>query len=142
MVRDQTGRFTIRPFYENLDMEAECEAAVSAFLIPTRGKVEYPLATDDLTVLIERYADLDLYAEFPAESGIHGVTIFRPNRRPEVRIDRELTEDDRRINRLRTTLAHEFGHVRLHKSSFRWTDAACRSLATVPHSSRPASSRA
>jgi Zn-dependent peptidase ImmA (M78 family) len=118
MVRDQTGRFGFRPFYENVDMEAECEGAVSEFLIATRGKVEYPLTTDDLTVLIERYADLDLYAEFPPESEIHGVTIFRPNRRPEVRIDRELTEDDRRMNRLRTTLAHEFGHVRLHNILF------------------------
>lgn len=116
-IPDGTGRFARRPFYENFEMEVECESVVSDFLIGLRGKVEYPLSTDDLTVMIERYAALDLYATFE-DDDVHGVTIFMPGKKPEVRIDARLTDDARRINRLRTTLAHEFGHVRLHNILF------------------------
>jgi Zn-dependent peptidase ImmA (M78 family) len=45
---------------------------------------------------------------------VEGVTNFRPGIRPRIRIHRDLTEQPRRVNRLRTTLAHEFGHARFH----------------------------
>lgn len=118
-IADTTGRFGRRPFYSNEDMESECEGVVSAFLIEARGKVVYPLSTDDLTLILERYADLNLYAELSGEGeDVHGVTSFASGRRPAVRIDERLSSDDRRENRLRTTLAHEFGHVRLHNILF------------------------
>ena len=42
------------------------------------------------------------------------MTDFFPGQRPRVRISARLSESRRREHRLRTTLAHELGHVRLH----------------------------
>lgn len=118
-IPDNTRRFERRPFYSNEEMESECEAVVTDFLIEVRGAVAYPLTTDDLTLLVERYADLDLYANLGAEGDdVQGVTSFTSGKRPLVRIDERLAGDERRMNRLRTTLAHEFGHVRLHNVLF------------------------
>ena len=118
-IPDNTGRFGTRPFYSNEDMESECEAVVMDFLIEVRGAVAYPLSTDDLTLVVERYADLDLYADLTAEGDdVQGLTSFKSGKRPSVRIDQRLSTDERRANRLRTTLAHEFGHVRLHNVLF------------------------
>jgi len=100
-------------------MESECEGVVSDFLIEARGRVVYPLTTDDLTLIVERYADLNLYADLRVEGeDVQGLTSFASGRRPAVRIDERLSTDERRGNRLRTTLAHEFGHVRLHNVLF------------------------
>ena len=43
-----------------------------------------------------------------------GVTLFYIGRKPTVKIARELSEQRSRNNRLRMTLAHEYGHVMLH----------------------------
>jgi Zn-dependent peptidase ImmA (M78 family) len=118
-IADTTGRFGKRPFYTNDDMESECEGVVSDFLIDAGGEVIYPLSTDDLTLIVERFADLDLYANLCANGDdVQGVTSFVSGKRPAVRIDERLSTDERRRNRLRTTLAHEFGHVRLHDILF------------------------
>ena len=118
-IADNTGRFTTRPFYSNEDMESECEGVVSDFLIEARGAVTYPLTTDDLTLIVERYADLNLYADLRSEGDdVQGLTSFKSGKRPSVMIDERLSADERRANRLRTTLAHEFGHVRLHNIMF------------------------
>ena len=118
-IADNTGRFGTRPFYSDEDMESECEAVVSDFLIEARGAVAYPLSTDDLTLIVERYADLNLYADLtPEGDDVQGLTTFRSGKRPSVLIDERLSTDERRTNRLRTTLAHEFGHVRLHNVLF------------------------
>jgi hypothetical protein len=45
---------------------------------------------------------------------VEGVTEFRPNRKPGVRIVRKLAYDERRENRYRTTLTHEYGHEHFH----------------------------
>jgi hypothetical protein len=118
-IADNTRRFGKRPFYSNEEMESECEAVVSDFLIEARGRVVYPLTTDDLTLIVERYAQLNLYADLRTEGeDVHGLTSFAAGRRPAVQIDKRLSTDERRANRLRTTLAHEFGHVRLHNILF------------------------
>ena len=80
------------------------------------GTAHKPLATDTLMVLIEeRTADLDLYADLTAEGDdVEAVTDFVPGQRPRVRISARLTDSARREHRLRTTLAHELGHVVLH----------------------------
>jgi hypothetical protein len=82
--------------------------------------VDYPIRTDDLTVLLERDAkDLDLYADFSGEEGeIEGVTEFRNGEKPRVRIAARLTNSLSLENRLRTTLTHEYGHVHFHNSLF------------------------
>jgi Zn-dependent peptidase ImmA (M78 family) len=115
-VADRTGRFTQRPHYEPKELDRECEAVVSAFLKERHGTVAYPLTTDDLTVLIERDTDsLDQYANLSGYGrDVEGVTQFQPGRKPKVLISETLSTADNRQNRLRMTLAHEYGHVRLH----------------------------
>jgi hypothetical protein len=120
-VTDATGRFKERPHYTPAELDAECEDLVSGFLSANRGPVVYPIATNDLVVLLESLsADLDVFADLEHEGeGVEGVTYFDAGGgRPTVCIASYLAEDRRRENRYRTTLAHELGHVRLH--SFLW----------------------
>jgi hypothetical protein len=113
---DPTGRFPKRPYYEDGELDRLCEQVISDFLIDRYGKVLLPIPTEDLTVLIERDAeDLDLFADLSAEEGeAQGLTCFFPGRKPRVMIAKELSEQENRENRLRTTLAHEYGHVKCH----------------------------
>jgi hypothetical protein len=56
-----------------------------------------------------------LYADLSVEGQeVQGVTDFYPKGKPRVRIARELSESASRENRLRTTLSHEYGHVKFH----------------------------
>lgn len=115
-VRDMTGRFSQRPHYEPQELDRECEAIITKFLKDKYGKVEFPISTDDLTVLIERdTSDFDPYADLSAYgSEVEGVTEFQPSGKPAVKISAALANDSRRENRLRTTLTHEYGHVHFH----------------------------
>ncbi len=115
-VRDRTGRFSERPHYEPKELDQMFERIVVGFLKKRHGNVEFPLVTDDLTVMIEQdTADLDIYANLSSYgAGVEGVTEFMPGQKPSVKITKELAESDRMENRYRTTLSHEFGHVRLH----------------------------
>ncbi len=122
MVRDPTARFAQRPYYANGELDRECELIVTTFLQGRHGKVRYPITTDELTLLIEQEeagldscVDLSGYGE-----DVEGVTAFHAGRPPEVMISDRLANDPRRENRLRTTLAHEFGHVRFHRHL--WAD--------------------
>lgn len=120
-VRDSTGRFAERPHYEPRELDNECEEIICRFLERMRGvQASFPVTTDELTKLIESEADdLDLYADLSSEGEmVEGVTEFRIGRRPRVLISRELSEASYRENRLRTTLAHEYGHVRFHRYLF------------------------
>jgi hypothetical protein len=54
--RDPTGRFNERPHYEAKEIDNECEGIVVRFLTKLRGRVSYPIATDDLEKLIESKA--------------------------------------------------------------------------------------
>ena len=118
-VRDGTGRFRWRPFLEASEIDMLCEQRIQRFLFDCYGGVAYPLSTDDLTRLIELDADdLDLFADLSAfRDGnviVEGVTTFISGRRPRIQIARQLSEDVRQEARLRTTLAHELGHLLLH----------------------------
>ncbi len=118
-VRDGTGRFRWRPFLEAGEIDMLCERRVGRFLLEQYGHVAYPLSTDDLTRLIEQDADdLDLFADLSAFGNetvvVEGVTTFALGQRPRVQIAQQLSDDTWREARLRTTLAHEFGHVLLH----------------------------
>lgn len=120
MVEDATGRFPARPVFGTTDMDHDCERIVMDFLMDRHGQVRYPLATDDLTALIERDTeDLDLYADLRRYGDhVEGVTIFNPGGKPSVKISRGLTVSRRQVNRYRSTLAHEYAHVLLHASLF------------------------
>lgn len=117
MVPDPSGRFAERPFFEPGELDRECEAVLGAFLRRRRGEVRYPVDTDDLRTLIEEHAEsLDNYADLSGYGGgVEGMTRFFPDQAPEVFIAESLAGDPRRINRLRTTLTHEFGHVHFHR---------------------------
>ena len=117
MVRDTTGRFPERPHYEPAELDRECERVLFSFLESKYGRVELPISTTDLEVLIEQHADsLDAYADL-AEHGedVEGMTEFYSDRGPKVSISKKISNDQRRKNRLRSTLAHEFGHVHFHR---------------------------
>lgn len=117
MVPDLSGRFPRRPYYENAELDRECEAVLSGFLRRRRGELRFPVDTDDLRSLIEEYADaLDNYADLSAYGDtVEGMTRFFPDQAPEVFVSERLANDPRRVNRLRTTLTHEFGHVYFHR---------------------------
>jgi hypothetical protein len=115
-LRDATGRFPRRPHYEAEELESTCED-LRLELHHLRDTHTEATSADDLSVLIEhRAADLDLYADLPAE--FDGVTDFAKDNRPRVRIAARLSSNARSANRLRTTLAHELAHVVLH--NFIW----------------------
>jgi IrrE N-terminal-like domain len=117
LVRDTTGRFALRPHYEPSELDHESERIVFSFLQARHGSIEFPLSTDDLTVLIEQHADsLDMYADLSHYGeDVEGVTEFHADHDPKVSISKTIATDRRRRNRLRSTLAHEFGHVHLHR---------------------------
>lgn len=118
--KDPTGRFPQRPHWEGDELDLECEDLVNRFLSRRRGSVDFPIATAELTVLLEEEtSDLDTGADLSHEGpDVQGVTYFLPNGKPRVMISGDLGYDDRRENRLRTTLTHELGHIKLH--SFLW----------------------
>jgi hypothetical protein len=117
-IRDVTGRFGVRPYYEAAYIDAECERLMTEFMRERYGGLTLPIPTDALTKLIERDAsDLDLYADLSDEEAfIDGVTDFflDPDLKPAVRIAKGLSEEGRRETRLRTTLTHEYFHVKFH----------------------------
>ena len=119
-VRDATGRLPERPHYAPEELDRECEALLHAAL---RTRPSFPLSTDALTVLLEAHtSDLDLYADLSAEGpGVEGVTEFVKDGKPRVRISTALSDSPAKVHRLRTTLAHELGHVRFH--AFLWKGA-------------------
>ncbi|MDD5189966.1 MAG: hypothetical protein PHE50_02860 [Dehalococcoidales bacterium] len=119
-VNDTTGRFVWRPFYTQEELDNECEQIVSGFLMHKYGVVRFPITTDDLTIMVERdTSDLDLFADLTLDGeDIEGSTDFYPHKKPVVKISQQLSVEDSRYLRLRTTLAHEYGHVRFH--TFLW----------------------
>lgn len=119
-VTDKTGRFPQRPHYKPEELDFECQEIINRFLRQKHGKVKLPISTDDLTVLIEQdTSDLDLYADLSIYGeDIEGATDFFKNKDPIILINKDLTEQTWRGHRLRTTLSHEYGHVKLH--AFLW----------------------
>ena len=128
-VVDTSGRFDWRPYYEKEELDVECERIISTYLENKSGKVRYPIPTDDLAVIVEQdSSDLDLYADLSREGDdVEGLTDFFPHKKPVVRISRHLA-DPGQEKRLRTTLAHEFGHIRFHK--FLWDTSLPQTLTT------------
>jgi hypothetical protein len=116
-VRDTTGRFSMRPHYEPIELDQECERVLAAFF---GGAIPKPIETDDLTRLIERdTSDFDPGADLSKYGAdVEGVTEFKPGCKPGVRIAGELAYDEVRQNRYRTTLTHEYGHVHFHADLF------------------------
>lgn len=119
-VKDTTGRFLRRPYFSPQEMEAQCERLIVDHLTKRHGEVAFPVTTDDLTILIETMVDdLDLFADLSREGqDVEGVTEFFPDALPKIRVERTLSMNPRMVNRLRTTLTHELGHVVFHRMMF------------------------
>jgi Zn-dependent peptidase ImmA (M78 family) len=119
-VVDTTGRFGWRPYYTREELDNECEQIAADFLVNKHGAIRFPISTDDLSVLVERdTSDLDLFADLSDDGDdVEGTTDFFPHKKPVVKIAQELSLENSRRMRLRTTLAHEYGHVRFH--NFLW----------------------
>jgi hypothetical protein len=118
-VPDRTGRFAKRPHYLPEEIDVQCEEIALSFLRKKYGKIEFPIKTDDLTILIEQKADLDSCADLSSEEGeVEGVTEFTPGKRPIVKIADFLSQGTHSENRLRTTLTHEYGHIHFHQFMF------------------------
>lgn len=102
MIPDKTGRFPQRPYYEEHELNDECERLVLAFLKRRHGGVGFPIATDDLTVLIEQAgAVLDSCADLSAHGpDVEGVSIFRPGEAPLVRISDRYNPSTEKRHRL------------------------------------------
>ncbi|MCX6378988.1 MAG: ImmA/IrrE family metallo-endopeptidase [Armatimonadetes bacterium] len=111
LIPDKTGRFSCRPFFEDGELDLECDRIITQFLTKKYGCVKLPICTEDLKCLLETKADLDLYVTL--NQGEEGKTDFR-RKKPDVHISEILSSEARYENRLRTTLAHEFGHVHFH----------------------------
>ncbi len=123
---DTTGRFKNRSYYKDQELDQEFETLLESFFLKRLGRpISYPLDTEDLIRLIEeRTSDFDQYGDLSDEGPeVEGVTRFKPKDRPEVSISARLSENNRRSNRFRTTLAHEFGHVHLHDPLYQETVA-------------------
>lgn len=113
-VKDTTGRFPERPHYELEELDLECEQVIEAFLRNRYGKVQYPISTDDLLLMLEKETDsVDPYADFGDED-VWGETKFLAGKRPRVRLSSSLSQDERYQNPFRTTITHEYAHVRFH----------------------------
>jgi hypothetical protein len=119
-VRDSIHGFSRRPHYDAAELDSLFEREVVGFLKSKYGEARFPITTEDLKTMIERdVSDLEQYADLSRfGEGVEGVTVFAENGKPKVLVAAELTEDDRRSNRLRTTLTHEYGHVKLHAYMF------------------------
>jgi hypothetical protein len=103
-----------RPYKSEEEIDNECEAFVRHFLaLSLNASLAVPLPTDLLTNMIEEYAErLDLYADLPPK--VEGRTTVSGDDRPWVRINRSLSAASHRVNRLRSTLAHEWYHLMFH----------------------------
>jgi Zn-dependent peptidase ImmA (M78 family) len=120
-IKDRSGRFQERPFYEFEELDYICEDIISGFMLRQFGEIKYPIATNSLEILLESEAsDVDFYADLSTEGpDVEGVTQFYRNQKPKILITNKLSNEARYENRYRTTLTHELGHVKLH--SFLWT---------------------
>jgi hypothetical protein len=129
-LRDPLGRPIQRLYFKTEVLDARCEGIIKSFMERRSGGFRLPIPTDELTRLIEEEADdLDLYAQLP--DGVEGLTDFFADRRPKVRIAESLYRT-RSDHRLRTTLAHEFGHVNLHAPLWRRNGAAANGRPAEP----------
>lgn len=116
---DKTGRFSKRPHYLPDELDIECEKILKSFLENKYKKYEFPISTEDLGILIEQNTeDFDSCCDLSEEGDdVEGVTYFTRNEKPTVKIS-NLLQDSFLENRLRTTLTHEFFHVKFHDSLY------------------------
>ena len=109
LLRDPLGRPIKRLYFTAEELDERCERKIADFMDRHCGGFRLPIPTDDIVRMIEADTeDLDLYADLP--EGVDAHTDYFVDRKPRVKVAERLS-DPRYQNRLRTTLAHEYGHV-------------------------------
>ncbi|MDD2758319.1 MAG: ImmA/IrrE family metallo-endopeptidase [Patescibacteria group bacterium] len=112
-IRDTLHGLGFYPRYTEDELDFQFQKYIFDFLRKKYKTIELPLTTDDLTLLIENdVKNLDLYSDLGED--IEGETSFTKNEKPSVGISKMLTDSPDMENRYRMTLAHEYGHVKLH----------------------------
>lgn len=109
------------PFIHADEIEKLVELELTASgLFPT---IENPIV--EIETFIERHLGAQLEQYVDLDDDVLGVTYFFPDRPPHVQINRNLAEaaDDVHAptwyhGRLRSTMAHEAGHILLHRNLF------------------------
>lgn len=133
-VADTKHGFGRRPHYDPRELDRMFEHQATAFLKGKYGEATFPFGTEDLKTFIEEHAQsLDQYADLSRFGPqVEGVTVFRPGKgKPDVAVAAFLQDNE---NRLRMTLAHEYGHVHLHAYLFDMKD---RQRSNIPANHDP-----
>lgn len=138
--KDDTGRFDKRPHFELGYLDELCERTLLDYLTSTLESIAWPVSTETIIKLVERDTEeLDLFTsmeEFGLDDGVDGFTDYSGSSKPLVYINKRLYNKPYLENRLRTTLAHEYGHVLLHGPLFR-DDSPCKLLKSPDEWTRP-----
>lgn len=118
-IKDSTRRFKLRPLFKESEIEEEARSSLKKLCSRLAIEVSYPLSDDALVLLIESLTDeFDQYADMTEIDGeVDGFTEFSPHKLPNVYVNADLTMNGNR-NRKRMTVAHEAGHVVLHRGLY------------------------
>jgi Zn-dependent peptidase ImmA (M78 family) len=117
VLRDPLGRPIDRLYFKTEVLDERCERKIADFMESTCGAFSLPIPTAEIIHMIAAEAgELDLYANLP--EGLDGYTDYFADRNPNVKISQRLAAT-RYHNRLRFTLAHEYGHVWFHAPLWR-----------------------
>jgi len=108
-----------RPLYFTREqLDDLCEKIIFDFCMERYGQELNPVPTEALLQLLEQHAhDVDQLAELP--EGVHGVTHYYWDRKPDVQIAAELTRQHWRETRRRSTITHECSHAIQHAPLWR-----------------------
>jgi len=131
--RDNTGRFTDRPFYTQAEIEAIALAELEACAQVAGHRSEWPLSDDMLVRLVESLTvRFDPYCDLSHVGvDVDGYTLFTRRGRPSVLINQDLASQSNRL-RWRVTIAHEVGHVILHQPLYQRKDRRLDMLVEQP----------
>lgn len=116
--RASKGPFSEQPFYELSEVESMClDELIRAGLYPDAPQ---PIRIDRF--IEKRFGFITEYEDLP--EGILGLSQFTQNGVEKIIVARSLDEDQSQYNqrRVRTTLAHEAGHVLLHAHLFAFSE--------------------
>src|SRR5712691_10741315 len=109
VLHDPLGRQIDRLYFKAEVLDERCERKIADFMERHGGGFRLPIPTSEIIRMIVAEAGaLDLYADLP--EGVDGYTDYFTDRNPEVKISQRLAAT-RYHNRLRFTLAHEYGHL-------------------------------
>jgi len=114
----ELGRQPQPQYFTREQLDALCEEIIFQFCMDRYGQELNPMPTQALLQLLEQHAhDVDQLAELP--EGVQGVTLYYWDRKPDVQISAELTQQHWREVRQRTTITHECAHAIQHAPLWR-----------------------